>query len=523
MKVLLINPPIEDFFFTPQRAYPIGLLYLGTVLKEEGFNVKIINCLSEYKKKTLKLPEEFSYLKRYYHPNISPFKLFSHYYRFGLDYDEIQNRIREYRPDIIGVSSNFSAYFDSSLEVCRIAKCLDKGITTILGGRVPTQTPELALNNKYVDFLLRGEAEYGLLNLCRDIKRGKVRKRKGLCYKNPDGKRHISKSVLLVNDLNKLPIIDRSLINYKNYRFKGNLSASILTSRGCNMGCSFCAINEEFRYRSADNVIKELEDCYSLGIRHFNFEDDNINFNPDFEKILDFIIEGFKGEIKISFMNGILSLGINRTLREKLVRAGLTHLDLSVASCNKSLRDKMHRREDTKTIFSLSKFLAKNNIPTTAHFIVGFPGQRFSDAIKDIRSLAKKRVFLGPSIFYPVAESKMYRSLKEAVPSLEKDYIFYRSSVAYYDGAISRDRIFLIFYLSRIINFVKELLYSPHSKEKSDSFTLGMVLLKRLFNEKKIYSIQKKQIDGKMCYNFKEETFASPQDIKRILNGLDIK
>ena len=34
MKVLLVQPPIEDFYDTPIRTYPLGLLYLAAAVGE---------------------------------------------------------------------------------------------------------------------------------------------------------------------------------------------------------------------------------------------------------------------------------------------------------------------------------------------------------------------------------------------------------------------------------------------------------------------------------------------------------
>ncbi|MEI7942863.1 MAG: radical SAM protein, partial [Candidatus Riflemargulisbacteria bacterium] len=63
MKVLLLQPPIEDFYLTEIRTYPLGLLYLGTLLKKSGMDVVILDSLHPFKKKTITLPKQFSYLK----------------------------------------------------------------------------------------------------------------------------------------------------------------------------------------------------------------------------------------------------------------------------------------------------------------------------------------------------------------------------------------------------------------------------------------------------------------------------
>ena len=548
MCVLFINPPVEDFFFTPQRAYPLGILSLATVLDKSGFKVNILNCLEEYTKKTLPVPKEFSYLKRYYQPNLSPFCLFSHYYRFGINETEICEKIKTFRPDIVGISSNFTAYFNSSLAMARLVKSIDKRITVVFGGRLPTIWPDLALSNPYIDFSLRGEAEFTFLELCQALKKGEIKNISGLCYKKFDKKLFISRHIPLIPDLNMLPVANRRLIAYKKYKFQGFFSTALLTSRGCARGCAFCAILEPFRYRKAENVIKEIEDCFSLGIRHFNFEDDNINLNPEFEKIIDKIIEKFNNKIKISFMNGLLSLGISRRLGEKLIRVGLTHLDLSIASSNRRIRAKLGRSELPLNVSRLAAFMARRKVKTTVHFIVGLPDQAFKDILRDIRFLSARPLMLGPSIFYPVIESRLFAELKRKFLIKKESYQFFRSSVAFFDKAISRDRIFLIFYVSRVINFIKGLLDDKgvknndiagllqkklndfhlenniiEAKTRFDRITLGEIVLRELLERGKLYRVRQLKVNKSFRYIFDEEKYILAADIKRILHGLKIK
>ncbi len=548
MKVLLINPPVEDFFFTPQRAYPLGILSLGTVLEQAGFQVKVLNCLQDYTKKSLCLPENFAYLARYYKMNLSPFHLFSHYYRFGLDEARICDEVRGFKPDIAGISCNFSAYLDSSFALARVIKRIDSRIQVVAGGRAATCQAGTVLENPDIDFVLKGEAEYSLLALCRAIDTGKKMAIEGLCYKKSDGKIVILSGTALIKDINALPEINRTLIDYKAYWYKGQVSTALLASRGCGLRCAFCAITDSFRYRRAENVLQEMEGCFSRGVRHFNFEDDNMNLNPEFEKILDMIIERFGGQIKISFMNGLLSLNLLGRLKTKLIDAGLTHLDLSIASSNKNLRKKINRKESVKDLARLAGFMSKRNIIPTVHYIVGFPSQKFAQAARDIRFLASKPAMLGPSIFYPALESEMFKQLESDYSFKEEDYMFFRSSAASFGRQIGRDRIFLIFYASRIINFIKEFCdqyafddaclsvalrkYSRSFsvrkggvvfKEKPGRFLIGVVLLKLLLKEYRIYRVEKKPHGNGLSYRLVREDFIEPVVLKRVLSGLDVR
>ena len=90
MKILLIQPPIQDFYQTSIRTQPIGLAYLAASLKNHGHEVEILDCQTE-KKKSIPIPAELSYLKDFYPFNDrSPFKLYTGYYHFGMSYEEIK-------------------------------------------------------------------------------------------------------------------------------------------------------------------------------------------------------------------------------------------------------------------------------------------------------------------------------------------------------------------------------------------------------------------------------------------------
>src|SRR4030042_4421500 len=50
MKMLLIQPPIQDFYQTAIRPQPIGLASLASFLKKHGYDGEILNCQTQKKK-----------------------------------------------------------------------------------------------------------------------------------------------------------------------------------------------------------------------------------------------------------------------------------------------------------------------------------------------------------------------------------------------------------------------------------------------------------------------------------------
>ena len=46
MKIALINPSLETNIYTPW--VPLGILYLGTILKEHGFTVRLLDAAARF-------------------------------------------------------------------------------------------------------------------------------------------------------------------------------------------------------------------------------------------------------------------------------------------------------------------------------------------------------------------------------------------------------------------------------------------------------------------------------------------
>ena len=101
MRILLVQPPFEDFYATAIRLYPLGLLYAARVLEDAGATVEILDCLAPPKKRRLPVPPSFRYLP--------PLQEIAHfckgYYRFGIGDEQILRRIKAFGPDLIGISS----------------------------------------------------------------------------------------------------------------------------------------------------------------------------------------------------------------------------------------------------------------------------------------------------------------------------------------------------------------------------------------------------------------------------------
>ncbi|MGD8595313.1 MAG: B12-binding domain-containing radical SAM protein, partial [Gammaproteobacteria bacterium] len=120
MKILLIQPPVQDFYDTDIRLQPIGLCYLKAALHKYVPEVEVI--IRDYHtgmgRKTVPAPKALRYLKHFYPvADKSPFCSFHQYFHFGLSFAEIAQDIAGLKPDLVGISALFTPYFREALEV----------------------------------------------------------------------------------------------------------------------------------------------------------------------------------------------------------------------------------------------------------------------------------------------------------------------------------------------------------------------------------------------------------------------
>ncbi len=154
MKVLLIQPPIRDFYQTSIRTQPIGLAYLAASLKSHGHEVEILDCQTE-RKKSIPVPSELSYLRDFYpFEDRSPFKLYSGYYHFGMGWDEIRERVEGSKADLFGISSSFTPYHQEALEVAQRIKAWNGKSVIVMGGAHVSCDPETSLKSPWVDYVV---------------------------------------------------------------------------------------------------------------------------------------------------------------------------------------------------------------------------------------------------------------------------------------------------------------------------------------------------------------------------------
>ncbi|HON56091.1 MAG TPA: radical SAM protein, partial [bacterium] len=401
MKVLLIQPPIEDFYITNQRTFPLGLLYIASALSINNFEVKILDCITGINPKKIKIDDDLKYLKDYYLEDFAPTRIFSDYYRFGHSIEELTEIIKSEKFDVYCISSNFTAYYKTAFELAKIIKRIYPEAIVIGGGYNAKIMFDYFLKSKYFDFIVFYEGERTLVELLKNLQIPE--KVNNIAFlKNGE----ILKTSVLANfDINEYPL-DLKYIDTNKYRIGKNKLMTILTSRGCPYNCKFCTVNNNisaiYQTKNIELLKRELiANIKKYQIQALNVEDDNFGLDENyFLELCSFLKTEFPN-IRLYFMNGLHYLNLNEQKIKALKFAGLKNLNVSIVNTN---TDILMRRADFSKLEEIIKIAQNEKLNLTVYFIIGLPNQTISEIINIINFLNRHQAIIGPSIFYALPD-----------------------------------------------------------------------------------------------------------------------
>lgn len=167
MDLLLIDPPYRSLKgISPECGYHLGLTYLSAYLQREGFDVAIISGDT-----ILNLPKSsfFSFnVKKYSEGQVLYQKILKdeNHCVWKMIYQIIQKN----RPSTVGIS--YMTPTKGSVEkISSLIKEVDRQIKVVVGGHHPTHSPNEVMQNKDIDFVVRGEGEIPLLALMKELRK----------------------------------------------------------------------------------------------------------------------------------------------------------------------------------------------------------------------------------------------------------------------------------------------------------------------------------------------------------------
>jgi radical SAM superfamily enzyme YgiQ (UPF0313 family) len=479
--IILIQPPVEDFYFTFKRSVPYGLASIAAALIRGGFSVEIVDALAVKKSVIIPYPREMDFLNACYgEPDVSQFSLFHHYRHYGYSFEHMGKIIRDKAPFLVGISSLFTPYADMALNTARMVKKFYPHCPIVLGGHHPTLFPREVMACDSVDFVLRGEGEVSMPLLAETLGKisGGVSPGKGgwdippdqetqlagmpgIVFRTKAGGLHISPPAWMT-DLSAQPMPQLDLINQKFYRRKGRGSTVVVAGRGCPMNCTYCSLgasstHARFRLRPVEQVLAEIQysmDHHDMGF--IDFEDENLTLN---RKWCMALLEGVcdmagDGDVELRAMNGLYPPSLDDVLVKVMKRAGFKTLNLSLGSTS-ATQLKAFRRPDVRASHDHALVLAeKYGLEAVSYLIAGAPGQDALQSVEDLLFLASRRTLAGLSIYYPAPGSVDYEICREK-GILPEHFNLMRSTALPIEDTTTRLASVTLLRLARVLNFMK--------------------------------------------------------------------
>lgn len=379
--VLLVSPPFERLMGYRRFYYPVGLVSLAAVLKEQGHSVNVYDMDHDANAISMS-PEE---LMNNYNNYSKSLNNDNHYI-----WKELDSVINSFNPDFIGISV-FSSALSISKKIIEYIKNKYPNIKIGVGGVHATLRPNDFIG--LVDYVMTCEGE----NIICDVVEGKL----------PSGLVNGTR----VNNLDELPFPSlTSLYDLDSYT-KNDLSL-VLSSRGCPNACAFCNSpdlwNRMVTRKSPKYFYEELKRMVEMfGITDFYISDDTFTFN---RKWLDEFLPLIKSlDVTYRCLSRIDIVDDN--LIKSLKDSGCRNIKFGIESGSQRILDMIDKKIRVEQILEADKILRANEMDWSAFFIIGFPGETVED-IRRTQEVMRRISASGKTVnvFTPLPNNRLLNS-----------------------------------------------------------------------------------------------------------------
>lgn len=391
-KILLLSPPLNikdslgDIADLLTPSVPHGLLSIRAYLKSKNINCKFIDS-----------------------------------YALNCCNEDIVDYICENNIKLVGISvlTGYTLLLDKLLKLIR-----EKYQKTIicLGNIHASTFHEYYLNNNYADIVVHGDGEIPFYEIAECILNSKpYYKVKGISFKK-DGKIIKTGKGGVVQDLDDIPIIDYLDTPYEKYKMpfyhipeNCKRDFTMITSRGCPVGCTFCTIfdNKKVRYNSVDRVIEEINYLIkNIGVDYIIFHDPLFIANKKrIKQICERIIHE---NIKITWScEGHVNF-IEEDLLIMMKTAGCYSIFFGIESGVQELLNRINKKSTLEKIEQAIKITNKTGIKSVGFFMLGLPGETREMSLETIKFSCNLPIkFAQFNICTPQPGSQLFNELVE--------------------------------------------------------------------------------------------------------------
>lgn len=397
MKKALLVKPMDRYTYA---VIPnLGLGYLASQLRNDGFEVIIIDC----NKESIDLKAFAEYLSKNKDFHMVGFQLYTN----TLPYAK---------------------------EMIKVVKTTLEDAIIVAGGPHPSGDPAHTLSYiADIDCVITGEAEPSITEIMKLSKKdmssaSALSRIKNVAFRGTGNNVVIGEKVY-IEDLDSISFPAWDLIDPRTYPISphGTFAraypvAPIITSRGCPFPCTFCAgfqvSGRKIRRRSPGHVLDEIEYLYKdFGVREFHIEDDNFTSKKDY--VMDVAKEIMERGLDIWWAcpNGIRLDAVDEEMLVAMEKSGCYSIAVGIESGSDSVLKKMKKNLTIVEIEKKIKLIKDTtHISVTGFFLIGYPGETEDDINKTIR--LSRRIRIDKASFSPVMPlpgSEIYSDWKKKI------------------------------------------------------------------------------------------------------------
>ena len=375
-----------------QPYTPIGTLYAATALRENGISVVAFDSMLEEPSAT------FAAMLQKHRPKI----------------------VAVYEDDFNFLSKMCLTRMRAvAWEMAKAARAM--GAIAIAHGSDSTDSPGLFLENGF-DYVLCGEAEETLVQLCASILHGKeIPEIDGLVRLDEHG--HLVQSPIRLSKNPKwaeLALASRDLIDLEPYRAAwmeahGYFSTNMVSSRGCPYRCNWCAkpiSGNRFHLRPAAVVAEEMKLLkLGAGVQHIWFGDDVFALNQHWMQ--EFAEEVTRKDAAIPFkIQSRADLMSEQTVHH-LKAAGCAEVWMGVESGAQTVLNAMDKGLSLPSVIVARRRLKQAGIRACYFLQFGYPGESWVELQETIAFVRETRPDdIGISFSYPLPGTVFYEHVQ---------------------------------------------------------------------------------------------------------------
>lgn len=313
-------------------------------------------------------------------------------------YEEIQENIKDFLPDILLISTTNATIFNDIAFIDWVREF--HACEFILKGAIFFDVDKdilASLNLQSVHYLIGGEMDTIIGQLADSIlqKKGNIEDIPGILYQK-EGVWVKNAFDVWCCDLDAIPFPARDLMKNELYvrPDTGKPMATIQVSRGCPSNCTYCLTpiisGKKVRKRSVENIFAEIEECYyQYGIQDFFFKADTFTIDAEWagslcDKILESQLNG-----KINFTVNSRVKPLDASLLAKLKKAGCFMLAVGFESGSNHTLSQIKKGTTREDNLRAATMIKKAKLPLLGFFMIGFPWETEQDIVENLKFMLK--------------------------------------------------------------------------------------------------------------------------------------